>query len=140
MWGGIAIPKWQRTRSDHGPSTFFHCQPIASFPRHVATCLPARMRDLETDLLSLAVDESHDPRQRLNVIVLPHSQASRRNTTIGLNSSGLDQDQCHAATCSTAEMDEVPVIRETIRGNILAHRGHHDSVGQRQPPKLHRSE
>src|SRR5262249_13003808 len=53
---------------------------------------------------------------------------------------GLDDHQRHAAGRPAAEVDQVPVVREPVPGDVLAHGGHHDAVAERHAADRERAE
>src|SRR5262249_14453497 len=88
----------------------------------------------------LAGDEASDPRQRLDVRVVPDPQIARADPAVARHRRRLDHDQRTPADGATAEVDQVPIVGHPLAGAILAHRRHHDPVAECHAPDRQRTE
>jgi hypothetical protein len=53
-----------------------------------------------------------------------------RDSTNSFYRSGFDNQQSSTRQRHLAEMNGVPISRETLVGHVLAHRGNDDAIGQ----------
>jgi hypothetical protein len=85
---------------------------------------------LNTSNASLRSDESHNARQRFDMLIGPDTKIIRANTSDRCHSRGLGQDKSSAANGAAAEMHEVPFVRQAVNRGIFAHGRNGDAVGQ----------
>jgi hypothetical protein len=69
-----------------------------------------------------------DPGQRRDVLIAPDSEVAVGDPPVCGDGRGLDDHQRHAAGSPAAQVDQVPVVREPVSGDVLAHGRHHDPV------------
>jgi len=74
----------------------------------------------------------HDAGERSDMRVLPEAEIFRRDAALGSDGGGLGEDESRTAHGTAAEVDEVPVIGESVFAGILAHGRNGDAVGQRK--------
>jgi hypothetical protein len=67
-------------------------------------------------------------RKHFNMIIAPNTEIFRADPALGQNRGRLRQHQPRATDRAAPEMDEMPVIRETVRARIFAHRRHSDAI------------
>ena len=75
-----------------------------------------------------AVNKTGDPRQWLNMPVVPDAQVTGSDTALACHGSGFGEDEARPTNRPTAEVNEVPVISQAINGAILTHRRDEDPV------------
>ena len=91
------------------------------------------MRELDADLgLALAVHELHDPLPPRDVGREIHPGAAGGDPALAAHVGHLGHHQTRAADRAAPEVHEVPVVGMPVVRPVLAHRGHHDPVGQHQ--------
>jgi hypothetical protein len=105
------------------------------------------MRELDAGHAAFGMDETSDPRQHLDVGVLPDPEIVRADPAVGLHGGGLGKRQAGAADGEATEVDQVPVVGESIGARVLTHRRHEDAVrqcgtanGQRREELRHRKD
>ena len=91
------------------------------------------MRELDSGGGTLIGDEARDAGERLDVGVRPYAHVLRRDATPRLDSRGLDHHEPRSTDRARAEVNEVPVVRQTVPAAVLAHRGDADPVAERDP-------
>ncbi len=138
---GVAHIEGHRAGADDRPAAGGgRPQAGSASPGQIATGLPARVGQLNAGHRSLRFDEAGDPRQRLDMLVAPDAQITGRDPAVGRDSRGFDDDQRHAAGGPAAQMDQVPVVGQSILGDVLTHRRHHDPIAQRHAADRERTE
>ena len=98
------------------------------------------MGELDAGHRPLGVDEPGDPGQRRDVFVVPDAEVAVSDPPVCGDGRGLDDHQRHPAGRPAAQVDQVPVVREPVPGDVLAHGGHHDPVAERHPADRERAE
>ena len=86
------------------------------------------------------MDEAGDPRKRFHMLVAPYSHVPRRDPSRGGDGRRLHHDESDSADRPASEMDEVPVVRQTVNRTVLAHRRHRDPIAKRDVPDRQRTE
>ena len=76
----------------------------------------------------------------VDVLGLVHPRAARADPPLAAHVGHLGDDEGRPAGGPAAEMDEVPVVRRAVLGRVLAHRRHHDTVGEDEVPQPERRE
>jgi hypothetical protein len=76
----------------------------------------------------LILDETENPRQHRNVIVRPNPQILRTDSCFRKHGRGLGHHHRGATHGAASQMHEVPIVRESVRARILAHRGNADAI------------
>ena len=104
-------------------------------PSHgrVAGALAAGMRELHRDRGFGMLAHRGQDRPECGfggVVVKP--EAARRDAPDRFHMGGLDAEHRRTRQRQRVDMREVPVIGRAIIGRILAHRRHHDAIGQRK--------
>jgi hypothetical protein len=67
------------------------------------------MRELDANLLALAVDVVDDTLQRRDLAVFPEARVVGGNAAAGFDGGGFYDDEAGAVEGELAEVDEVPV-------------------------------
>src|SRR4051812_41550685 len=90
------------------------------------------MGQLHSSYASLFMNETDDSTQHLDVRVAPDPEILRTDATFGKNGGCLSQDKAGATNRATPEMNEMPVVRESVAARILTHRRDEHPIGKRQ--------
>ena len=77
--------------------------------------------------------EPTDARQHLDMPVLPETEIVRADPAFSGDGRGFGEDERGTADRELAEMNEMPVVGESVGTRVLAHRRHADAVAQRDP-------
>src|SRR5579872_5796578 len=136
----IIVLKFYRARRDHiGPSAFTlrHFSMLRG-PRLVRACLAPRMRKLNSREASLLVNETYNSCQGFRVSVAPNPQILRADACLGRHRSCFAKHNRRSAHRAASKVNEVPVIRQSVRARILAHRRNRNAVPQRHPSNCQR--
>jgi len=80
-----------------------------------------------------AADEVDDAPQFLPMRLAPQAKAGRGDASSGADMRRLDHDQAQTGRSETAEMHEMPVLRESVDRAVLAHGRQRDAVTKRAP-------
>lgn len=86
------------------------------------------MRELNPDLLPLAVSELHDPLQRLHLTVLPQPRVLGCDAALRHDCRRLNEGDAGPALDYATEMSQVPGCMVAILGGVLAEGREHDAV------------
>jgi hypothetical protein len=81
-----------------------------------------------------------DARQRFGVAVAPDAEVLRADARFGQNGSGFAEDDGGTSDGAAAEMDEVPVVGESVFARVLAHGRNSDAVAKRNGANCQRFE
>ena len=100
------------------------------------------MGELHADDRALRVDEVHDRRPRLGVLVAPDPGVLRGDAPLGHDGGRLGEDETEAAGRTGAEVDEMPGPGHAVLrfARVLTHRGEPDPVVDGQSAQRHRGE
>ena len=74
------------------------------------------MRELNANLLSLAMDVIRDALERGDLAIRPQASVLRGDTAAGLHSSGLHNDKAGAVESELANVDKMPVTYMSVDG------------------------
>lgn len=119
----IGIGKTQCAWSDNIlPPTGAFGDRSLTIPWPIGTRFASGMGQLHSGYAALPMNEADDPRQRLNMIVLPDTKILRTDTSVGKNGSCLGEHQCGATDGAAAQMDEMPVVCVSVGAGVFAHR------------------
>ena len=88
------------------------------------------MGKLHSRNASLPVDEADDASERLDVFVFPDAEILRADASFGQDGGRFGEDQGCASDGATAEVDEVPVVGESVVAGVFAHGRNEDAVGE----------
>src|SRR5207248_8902173 len=89
---------------------------------------------------ALVVNETNDTPQRLHMSVAPDAKILRTDAALRQDRGRFSHHQSRAPNRATAEMDEMPVVRQTVAARVLTHRRDKDAVGELQIPNRERIE
>src|SRR5205814_9096543 len=78
------------------------------------------------------MNETDDSAQHLDVLIAPDSEILGTDASLGKNSGCLGQHQSGATDRATPEMNEMPVVRESLAARILTHQRDEHPIGKRQ--------
>ncbi len=90
--------------------------------------LAAGVGELDAGHGALLADEAGDPGDGLDLGVAPEAQVAVGPPTPGLDGGGLREDQSGAPQRKTPEVDQVPVVRDAVGRDVLAHGRDDDAV------------
>ena len=128
---GIVVRKLDRARRDNvRPAALILRQRARTVPRPARTGLAPGVRQLHAGDAALRVNETHDPRERIDVIVAPDTEVLRADPALRQNRGRFRQDERGTADGAATEVNEVPVARKPIAARVLAHRRHEDAIGK----------
>jgi len=86
------------------------------------------------------VKEVDDALEAGNMLVFPEAEVLRSDATLGRDSGGFGEYEPGASDGAAAEVDEMPVVRETVFGGVFAHRRDDDPVGEGYAAELNGGE
>ena len=78
------------------------------------------------------MNETDDSAQHLDVLVVPDAEVLGTDATLGKNGGCLGQHQSGATHRATPEMNEMPVVSESVAARILTHRRDEHPIRKRQ--------
>ena len=130
-----AVPVRNRRGRDGGP----RCLPatrevvvverVFTVPGTALAGLAPGMRQLNAGNRSLGLQKARDTGQIGDVVIMPDAEVAGRAPAPFLDGRGLTEDEAGAPQGKAPEMDKVPVVGETVRRPILAHRRYCDAIG-----------
>src|SRR6185369_2928902 len=103
-----------------------------AFPRPARARFAAGVRQLHSGDAALVVNETNDTPQRLDMSVAPDAKILRTDAALRQDRGRFGHHQSRAADRATAEMDEMPVVSQTVAARVLTHRRDKDAVGELQ--------
>ena len=114
---------------------------LAAGGRRRGRAFASGVRELHAELGNavLAAEIVH-ALERGFVVVRIHAGAFRRDAALRVDVGHLAHHQACGAERHIAEMHQVPVIGRAVVGIVLAHRRHHDAIGQRETAQRDRRE
>src|SRR4051812_47657811 len=113
LW--IILGKRNRTRRhDIFPAAFALRDSAVAFPWPARARFATGMRQLHSCDAALVVNETNDTPQRLDMSVAPDTKILRADAALRQDRSRFGHHQSRAADRATAEMDEMPVVRQTV--------------------------
>ena len=108
-------------------------------PRRNHTGLPSRMRQLNTNLLSLGVGKFHKLLESplpLNLAIIPNPQILRRDSPLWRDGGGFYDRQSRTARDDATQVREMPWRGVPVSRGVLAERREHDAILERDAPDL----
>ena len=129
-------------RCNRGPGRFIALRRILGVDRRLAVprpplgCLSTGMSELDPRNGTLACEETGDRPQVLDLRVAPEPQVAMRPSAILFDGSRFDEDKARSAQGEAAEMNQVPIIRLSVPGPILAHGRNGDAILERDLAQL----
>ena len=130
MRHGVGVAERDGARGDGLPSALGLADGGSTFPGTASAGLSSGVGQLNAGGGALRMQEAHDAREELDVFVLPDAGVVRRDTSDGFDGGSFGADQAGAAHRAAAEMDEMPVIEESIVGAVLAHGRDGETIAQ----------
>ena len=129
----VLVVEGDRARRECLPPVCVRADRRAALPGPVGRGLAAGVCELDSRHRALRDEEARDAAEGLDLGVVPDAEVVRRDTALGRDAGGLDDDQPGAAGRAGRVVREVPVVRcaglRAFRGGrVLAHRGHPDPV------------
>ena len=109
-------------------------------PRPVAARLAPGVCQLDPRHGAVRGYKARDPRQHLDVAVVPDAEIMRADPAAGLDRGGFRIHERRTADRPGPEVHEVPVGGEAVYAAVLAHRRDADAVAQRRAPERDRVE
>jgi hypothetical protein len=121
------------------PAAFGNRDQLSAIPRPLTGSLAAGMGKLHRDRdLRMLAHRGDDRLQGRFVGVAVETKAARRDAADGLDRGRLDAEHRSPRQRQRVDMGKMPVGGRAIDRGILAHRRHHDAVGQLQVAQLDR--
>jgi hypothetical protein len=96
------------------------------------------MGELNARADALSVDELRDARKAGDVVVGVNAEIGGGDAAFSEDRGGFEHDEGGSALGAGAEVDEVPIVGESILGGVLAHGGDADAVGEGDRTELKR--
>jgi hypothetical protein len=127
----VRVVKRNRTGRDHGPGALLRRQSRAAVKGRSATRLASRVRELDGGNGAHPFDKSGYAGERLDVAILVNAHIAGRDAPLRGDGAGFDEHERSSAGGAAAEMNQMPIVGESVNGRILAHGGYDDSVAQR---------
>jgi hypothetical protein len=115
---------------DVGPAIFAGREQAFTLPGALHAGLATGVRELNRRVCALPMQEVHDPGERGDVVVLPNTEVVRGDSSFGKDGGGFRENKACTSDGAAAQMDQVPVVGETVAAGVLAHRRDSDAVGQ----------
>src|SRR4051812_29151301 len=98
------------------------------------------MGELNSGHGALGTDELSDSRQRRSVFITPDAKVATGDPSVPSDGCGLNHDERNPTSRPAAQMDQVPIVCESVPGDVLAHGRHHDTVAERHSADRERAE
>jgi hypothetical protein len=98
------------------------------------------MRQLNSRDRALRVHEPRDAREWFDMLVTPDAHVFGSDATFSRNGGRFHDGESDPAGCSTAKMNEMPIVCQTVVGTVLAHWRHHDPIPKGDPSNRQRTE
>jgi hypothetical protein len=114
------------------PATFGGGNEAGPLPGDGHAGFPAGVGELGSGEGAVVMEEVGDALEAGDVVVGVDAEVVRGDAALGADGVGLGEDEGRAADGAAAEMDEVPVVGESVGGGVLAHRRNGDAVGERE--------
>ena len=112
----VTIDERNRARRDHRPPALRWIDDSrAAFEGGQAARFAARVRELDGRNSSHPFEEIRDTRERRDVAIVPYAVIDRRDTALCRHRARFDEDQRGSPDGAAAQMNQVPVIGESIR-------------------------
>src|SRR5262249_40091259 len=86
----------------------------APFPRPRRAGLSSGVGDLHCGNAALCFNEARDSRQRRYMLVAPDTEILRRDSSFRSHRCGFGEHNSGPADCPAGQMDEMPIIGETL--------------------------
>ncbi len=77
---------------------------------------------------SVVANKADDARQILDVLVFPDAEVGGADASFGEHGVGFGEHRAGSSDGAGAEMDEMPVVGESVFAGVLAHGGDGDSI------------
>jgi hypothetical protein len=129
--GEGSLGEGDRARGDGLPAAGRDRHAGAALPGNRGARLPSGVGQLHARDGAPLLEEAHDARQELDVVVLPQTEVARADPPPRLDRRCLGHHQPRASHRARAEVHQMPVVGETVLGTVLAHRRDADAIGQR---------
>ena len=114
---------------DGAPAALCHGdRPALILPGRGRGRFEARVRQLSSGHAALLANESDDARQIFDMRVFPDAEVARTDASLGEHSDGFGEDGSCAAYSSRAEVNQMPVVGESILARVLAHGRNRNAV------------
>ena len=78
------------------------------------------------------MNETDDSTQHFDVLVVPDAEILGTDASLGKNGGCLGQNEAGATNRAAPEMNEMPVVRESVAARILTHRRDEHPIRKRQ--------
>ena len=88
------------------------------------------MRELNRRYAAIGFDEIGNALQWRDMCIRPDAQVAISNTAFGHDGGGFSEYQSGAADGHLTEVDEMPIVGQTIMRGVLAHRRDNDAILQ----------
>mmetsp|Transcript_2863 Transcript_2863/g.3804 ORF Transcript_2863/g.3804 Transcript_2863/m.3804 type:complete len:229 (+) Transcript_2863:558-1244(+) len=147
-WQSIFFRPGKRTWSNRSPSSIFRNNSMLeslvlevlvlrisgtdSKERSRSAGFSSSMCKLNTSSSFVQVNEGYDSLKLFFLRILPQSSIIWRNSSFGRYSSGFCEYQTSTTSCKRSQMNQMPIIEESVLTRVLAHWRNHSSVLQCQ--------
>jgi hypothetical protein len=79
---------------------------------------------------AMILDEPSDGSPSFNLSVVPDSGVGSRDSPIRIHRRGFGHDETRATNRATTQVDQMPVVRDTLLSGVHTHRGDTNSVSE----------
>lgn len=93
---------------------------LLSVPGRQGASFPPRVGELDTGLVALGMNKVCDALEGSHLGVLPEASVFGGDSTVGLDTGGLEDGEGSAAHAERPQVDEVPVGEVAMVGRVLA--------------------
>src|SRR5581483_673996 len=139
-WHSVGFIEADCGWSNRLPATLRRRNQPCRLPRNGHARFAARMSQLRSNVGAMLVEKAGDAAQPGDMVIPVDAEIGRRDASLRAYGVCLRNHKRGSANGAAAEVNKVPVVGETIRTGVLAHRRDHDTVRQGQTAKLERRE
>jgi len=133
---GVVGGKGESAGCDRLPTTLLWKQQALAAKGYGHAALAAGVGQLDSGTDALGMDEANDLLEAGDVSILPDTKISGGDAAFREDGGSLKQDEARTTLSATAEMDEVPVVGESVLRRILAHGRDANAIGKVDGTKL----
>jgi len=92
------------------------------------------VRELHAGNGAVCFDEAEDARERFHVLVAVDTKVHRTDAAIRRHRRCFRENEARTSDRAAPQVDEMPVVRESVDARVLAHRRDDDPVSERDAP------
>src|SRR5450755_1548423 len=138
--GMVFRRKCNRRRRDGLPSAVSELDPPIAFPGGGRAGFASGVCQLNSGNAALRADEAHDTGQRLDMRIRPEAEIFGTDAPYGGDRCRLGEDKSGATDGAASQMNEVPVVGQSVNAGVFAHGRDSNAVGQRDATQCKRFE